>query len=247
MRIGAVIVVGVLAATGCERLLALEPVSHLDAAGDAAERPDAPAIDGAGSDPCTAPFAYYQFENPSALTDSSGNQYDGTVLPPAPGQAMGHQGFAYEFDGSDNVVELGRPVYQVTPLTVSIWFAPKQSDLSQCFINQLTLDAQGNYDDAWQLCLDSGALLLYGPTVYEIGAVTAGAWHHVVLELDGSHALAWLDGSGGSVAFQLNYTNANKITLGADHDATFDAYYAGVLDELKFFDCAVPADQLEGL
>ena len=252
MRIGGAIVLGMLAATGCERLLALDPVKHVDAGGDAAPPADVAPADGSGSATCGAPFAYYEFEDPTALTDSSGNHYDGSVLVPGPTLTPGRQGHAYAFDGTDNVAELDAGVYQVTPLTVSIWFEPASGgiDSVQCFINQLVIDAQGNYADAWQLCLNYGTLELYGngeSSGVSIGTPPLDTWNHAVLELDGSNALAWLDGTGGSASFPVDYTNAIKITLGADHDATLGSYYAGAIDELKFFHCAVPADQLEGL
>ena len=252
MRFAAAIVLGVLAGAGCERLLALDPVSVADAGRDATTPADVAPGDGSGSATCAAPFAYYQFEDPTALTDSSGNHYDGSVLVPGPTLTPGRQGHAYAFDGTDNVAELDAGVYQVTPLTVSIWFEPASGgiDSVQCFINQLVIDNSGNDADAWQLCLNYGTLQLYGSGAlagFSVGTPSLDTWHHAVLELDGSNALAWLDGSGGSAAFPVDYTNATKITLGADQDGTYDAHYAGAVDELEFFHCAVPADQLEGL
>ena len=244
-----IVLLALLAAAGCERLLALEPVNARDAGGDAPPGLDATPGDGSGVNPCSAPFAYYQFENPSYLADSSGNHYDGTLLVPAPIVEAGEQGRAYKFDGTDNVAELDYAVFQVTPLTVSLWFSPTAVTDGACLINQVSKSGSA-YGDAWQLCFQSGDLVMYMEGVALAGgSASADTWQHAVVELDGTPATLWLDGTSSSLAAAPQYDGSSPIVIGADQDSvvSYDAFYGGGIDELEFFHCAVPADQLGNL
>ena len=244
------VLLALLVVAGCERLLVLDPVSLGDAAGDAIAPADVVPGDGSGIDPCRVPFAYYQFENPTYLADASANHYDGTIRAPAPIVEVGEQGHAYKFDGSDNVAELDYTAFQVTPLTVSLWFAATDPTVDSCLIDQVS-HVQTSYADSWQLCLQSGSVVMYmDPNI----AITAGnaatdTWQHAVMEFDGSTASVWLDGSGGSTTAVPIYDGASPIVIGADQDSvvSYNSYYGGGIDELKFFHCAVPADKLGNL
>lgn len=253
MRIGGAIVLGMLAAAGCERLLVLDPVSLDDAGGDAVAPADVAPGDGSGGSgmgPCSTPFAHYEFENPSVLADSSANHYDGVIRSPGPIVEVGEQGRAYELDGTDNVAELDYTVFQVTPLTVSVWLEPSATGEDGCLLDQAAR-SQTTYGASWRLCLQGGQLVLHLDPSTEVlaGSASADTWQHAVVELDGTTASLWLDGSNGSVTATPQYDNSSPIVIGAEQAsaAGYDRFYAGGIDELEFFHCAVPADQLGNL
>lgn len=232
MRFAVPVVLGVIAVTGCEAVLGLHQVTR-------------PPVD-----PCVDPFAHYTF-NGAVPSDVSGNAYKGTVGMPGPSLVEGHAGSAYEFNGTSTVSLAWPDAFQVTPLTVSLWIRPEDTADNECFINQLFATGGSSYDDSWQLCLvrDQLELIGRGDANWMVGAVNQNMWQHIALVLDGSNATVWLNGSASGSAFALTYDTVSPILLGADIDqgSTLVAAYLGAIDELQFFQCAVPAEGLGDL
>lgn len=110
--------------------------------------------------------------------------------------------------------------------TISFWFWADGVTSTQGLVNR---DGLGLLGGSWSIFLQGGSL--YGEVEALLGAatastpVTAGQWHHVVLTLEDSRGVLYLDGLsvGNTASRSLNYwdasLNSQIIYVGVAHGA----------------------------
>ncbi len=237
------LVVGLLALTGCDKLLGLTTIT--------------PAVDASIDAPAAPPRAHYTFEQIGTagpcLHDDTGNRHDGTCLLDAPTLVPGPPGHgnAFALDGNSYItVPYAADLDPTTGLTVAMWVALDGYDATRnidCIINR-PLGTTGQ--DSWQICAyPGGAFGVYGDASANMPGLTTGEWTHVVLVFDGSHTAAWVDG----VLYSLNLTHAPAfdpswgVWIGADAEPDPEVFLTGRIDELYIYDRVLSPDEIGAL
>lgn len=255
MRYAVSVMLGVVAATGCERLLDLNEVHARDASPVMRDVAVDVAADGSAVDPCLV--AWYRFEDPSTMIDETG-RYDGTLEDPPPTVTVGHVGNGYAFDGSASAQITDSAPFQVGPHTVSVWFEPSDVSNTHCLLSQLVRSGTNDLD-VWQLCIDGNYLKVFADpspsSTPQLGPLTAGQWYHATVVLDaGPASRLWLASQGQPVAetplgFTPQWAGSDPLVVGADSDQLpqLKATYSGVMDELKVYSCALSDPKISAL
>lgn len=177
-----------------------------------------------------------------------------------PTPVAGHLGTAMHFDGATTCVSIA-DVGQLGPanLTISIW-ANEDSPLGmrECQVSK-RVDVAGTPYDSWQLETTTTATQESftsnhgGPGNDQItanNAITPGVWHHLVATFDGFNEEIYVDGAlvnnvAGNSA-QLNY-DTNPAIIGCDDNAGFSEHFLGALDELRIYNRALSAAEVQAL
>jgi len=142
----------------------------------------------------------------TTAADSSGTTYDGTLVGGPVWQSSGGKiGGALQFDGANDLVELGslpgfNTEYSTSERSVALWF--RADDISITSRKQVLWEAGGG-THGYSIYLYNG--LLYVATWSDTGttndaylttsAISNNTWHHVALTLSSSSLVGYLDGS----------------------------------------------------
>lgn len=245
----------VLALAGCSGLY------HVD--GDGGLLPDTPR----SLDAHVGGSAYYALDDLHAGSsvcvddDADDHRYPGICdalfgMPHV--DTLGHLGSAFAFDGSAN------EGFRVTPadalatpsqFTVTAWLLA-ETGFEGCPLNRTDSTVPGG--DVWQLCNDADGLHVFNTGV-ATGALHDGiqipwddTWHHVALTWDGGVELLYIDAEvTGAVSVELHQHGSDQYTFGADIDPDgsgqpyADAGFTGSLDEIRMFDRALGAAEIQ--
>src|SRR5262249_46379661 len=79
------------------------------------------------------------------------------------------------------------------------------------------------------------------------GPARSGTWHHIALTRQGVTARLYIAGSenaSGSTAGVTNISNSSKFTVGKND---CPGIYAGEIDELTYYDSAIPASSIAAI
>jgi hypothetical protein len=217
---------------------------------------DAPGAVDVSADALPADLIAY-FPLDGDLTDLVGGPAGTCTTCPTP--VAGHRGMAMHFDGAAACVTIA-DVGQLSPanLTISIW-ANEDSPLGmrECQVSK-RVDVGGTPYDSWQLettatvTEESFTSNHGGPGNDQITAdnvITAGAWHHFVATYDGFNEQIYVDGAlvnGAGNSAQLNY-DTNPAVIGCDDNAGFSEHFLGALDELRIYNRALSAAEVQAL
>ncbi|MDO7136699.1 LamG-like jellyroll fold domain-containing protein [Algibacter lectus] len=152
------------------------------------------------------------------------------------------------FDGVDDYITL--PVVSTFDLTnnmtIEFWMksgvTPEQWD---------TLIAKGDY--SWRIALNTNGTLNFAGSggfgdVSSTVSVIDNTWHHVAATYNGIEATIYIDGSpSGSVAGSgdININNTIAVAIGENLDMP-GRYYTGNLDEVRIWNIARTAEQING-
>lgn len=183
----------------------------------------------------------------TVATDSSGNGYNGALVD-SPVWAAGQFGGGLTLDGVDDGVTTGAAplLDQPTALTIAAWIRhPASSQFRSIF------DKRDGGSDGYDLFLSSTSRLFIrvnGSTLTGATAVDDDAWHHVVGVWDGTSLALYVDGvldaSTSIPATALNTVAAPRL----GHHFSDGAFrFAGTLDEVRVYDRALTASEVDGL
>jgi hypothetical protein len=200
--------------------------------------------------------AYYALEN-DAL-DASGNGLDGTIVgEPVFVEGPAGYGMALDFDGVDDVVELGQ-FDVVGQITLAAWIRADDFEINDARIISKANEWGGN-DHWWMLSTISETSLRFRlktddgqdtATLISDPALEAGAWAHIAASWDGSTMRLYKDGvevasqEKGGTAVAVD--PAVSVAIGSQPSDAFASdpshvakFFDGLIDEVAIYDRAL--------
>jgi hypothetical protein len=198
--------------------------------------------------------AYYAFENDA--NDSSINGLHGTMVGD-PNFVEGQIGMALDFDGTDDVVELGK-FDVVGGITLAAWIKPDDFEINDARIITKAKEWGGD-DHWWMLSTISETSLRFrlktdeGPTTATLisdPALEAGVFTHVAATWDGSMMRIYKDGvevasqekAGTAVAVDPDIS----VAIGSQPSDAFASdpshvvkFFDGLIDDVRIYDRAL--------
>ncbi len=201
--------------------------------------------------------------------DSSGNGHDGTLV----GDPMwrpGKIGGALEFDGTDDVVELGAFDVVGPGITLAAWIKPDDFDINDGRI--ITKANEWLADDHWWMLstiAEAGETRLRfrlktteGQTVPTLiassGVIVTDEWQHVVATWDGTTMRLYLNGEEtGSMAKGGDAVATDpsiKAAIGSQPPDAFatdpsrvNKFFDGFIDDVRLYNGALTQDEIQVL
>jgi hypothetical protein len=235
------------ALAGCDRVFGLgDPYEDARTASDG-DLP--PVADTRPPDDSTQPpqlLAHFSFDED--FEDDTGI-YAGTGVGTGVTLEHGHRGAALTLDGQSCLkIPLAK---SPTAFTIAFWAQPsvlKDSTL----ISRSSASASLNH--SW-LVFETAASGGLGFQIFsdsQVGdtaanAFVAGEWHHYAVSFDGAAMLWWRDGTRilAYAASGIDYGDVTNEYVGCLDGIT--SYFVGQLDELYFFDAALPMTDIAAL
>jgi arabinan endo-1,5-alpha-L-arabinosidase len=199
--------------------------------------------------------AHYRFDG--NLSDASGQREAGTIagaLIDAPGGKIdyvpGISGKAAHFDGASGI-RLPPGLIQGNRYSVAFWFNAEALDaFTPTFFGARDGDHWISFLPIGHAGVGGDAMLWSGTAWYDAGLgmkAQTGRWTHVAFSVDAGQVRVYIDG-------QLRYSGSNfpdvfDATNGAFSLGTnwWDAPYRGSIDELRVYDVALDAAQVQVL
>ncbi|MHC4242943.1 MAG: LamG domain-containing protein [Planctomycetota bacterium] len=213
--------------------------------------------------------AHWRFDETSGTIahDASGNGHDGTITG-EPRWGAGKIGGALEFDGTDNVVELGAFDVVGPGITLAGWLKPNSFGINDGRV--LTkADEWGENNHWWMLSTiaEAGEIRLRfrlkttdgqntTTLIASSGVLEIGEWQHAAATWDGTTMRLYLNGEevgstskgGDAVATDASV----KASIGSQPSEAFatdishiSKYFHGFLDDVRLYDGALTQDEIQ--
>lgn len=209
-----------------------------------------------------SPVAHWKLdeESGSQADDSSGKDLHGTLINfSASPWTSGHIGGGLEFDGSSYITTSWPGITGGASRLCSAWVkttATSGSHIVMAWGTQ-SLDNQARY---WQFGLGNGKIAV-GDTnshIYGTTMIADGQWHHIAAVLDSlaspitSNIKLYVDGVQETISYSFQAgrtinTGGDNLILGARFANGNYAYYQGSLDDVRIYDRALGAFEIQEL
>ncbi len=201
--------------------------------------------------------------------DASGNGHDGTLVG-GPVWGPGKIGGALEFDGTDDVVELGAFDVVGPGITLAAWIKPDDFDINDGRI--ITKANEWLADDHWWMLstiAEGGEIRLRfrlkttdGQAVPTLiagsGPLVTGEWQHVAATWDGTTMRLYLNGEEvGSLAKggdDVATDSSVKVAIGSQPSDAFatdvshiSKFFDGFIDDVRLYSGALSQDEIQVL
>jgi hypothetical protein len=184
------------------------------------------------------------------------------TLPMCPvAQVAGHRSAAMRFDGIDDCVDLVN-TGQMKPaqFTIAIW-ANEDSPLGmrECQVSKRADNTSGQPVNSWQLettatPAQEAFTTFHGGAANDqitsgLSVVRATTWQHIVGTFDGLNERFYVDGvqQNGAGNSSPIYFDGHDIMLGCDDNNGNSEHYQGMLDELRIYNRALSAAEIQAL
>jgi hypothetical protein len=177
--------------------------------------------------------------------DFSGSGNNGTLTNGA-AWASGKLGSALNFNGSNGYVDVGSSVpFDSNNWTLSLW--ADASNVNGTY--QRLLSYYNNGPTIWEIA-GSGALSIVhdGTIDFDMGiTLTNNSWTHIVVTRQGSTIIAYKDGiqTAQNTSFSVTFTNDTSVRIG--YATSFDNPYSGSLDDVRIYNRALSAAEVQAL
>ena len=185
--------------------------------------------------------------------DSSGNGNDGTVIGASFVSGKFDEGLS--FDGINDYVQVDDDdtLSTGTALTVEAWVKPAATPSGLEMVVGKWNDGYREYE----VMLFDGKVRFYayssvpGITYAESSTtLSVDMWYHVAGVYNGSNLQVYINGSpdGSPTAFTASIPNTDaKLTIGAQYwGDVWGRHFTGLIDEVRIWDVALTAEQIEG-
>ena len=201
-------------------------------------------------------LALYQMQSDGGTTnnvpDTCGN-YSGTATSIT--YAAGKFGNAAGFNGSSSVISLGTS----SPLntfggaqTISVWVKP--SSASQEAIIGYRDDNSPYWWNLVEKMSNNTIRFLLGSTgngqfvFNSVGTITLNQWNHIAITVDSTSAKIYINnGTAETLAgTPTSFSNSEPTSIGGDGTTDTD-YFTGQIDQVRIYDSALDATQVESL
>ncbi|MGB5478251.1 MAG: LamG-like jellyroll fold domain-containing protein [Thermoanaerobaculia bacterium] len=212
-------------------------------------------------DPDLGLVAFYSLNEGSGTTvmDASGNGYNGTLV----NGPQWTDGPAIDFDGQNDYLDVGTFDIYGNAVTLAVWL--KADDLANCGTGDCRLisKAIGTAEDDHYFMLSTiqvgtstrlrFRLKTAGVTTTLIatsGNLPEGEWVHAAAVYDGTNMRLYKDGqlvgsTGKSGSLSTNSSVA--VWIGANPDSATDMPWDGIIDEVRFYDRPLSAEDIQAL
>lgn len=200
-----------------------------------------------------APIARYSMDEAPVTAIAGETAEQDAPCGPCPTQIAGKIGNAIQFDGTLRVELPGATLIGLAPFTVAAWIQPDNVNLLMSAISK-PRDVTGLNNTLSLTVGDDGITRYESSVANEIvtfpsgGPDLRGAWHHVAASWDGIRRRLHIDGElAGEMPGAFEDSNL-AIGIGADLDGGTPAiFYAGGMDELRFYDRALTDAEIADL
>jgi prepilin-type N-terminal cleavage/methylation domain-containing protein len=195
-------------------------------------------------------IAHYKMNDADCATveDSAGN-YDGSGTCTAlQAGATADTGTAMSFSGSsDNVVIPNNSIFQTSPLAIAFWMKTTASGFDVVMGNNPPGNGSG-----WLFYINGNKLVVFnsadGSNALESTSdINDNQWHHIIYYIasSGGTNRLYVDGSEEAVSTAASdlFTNSSDTYLGYSA-AGYGSYYAGDLDDVRFYSRALTEDEI---
>ena len=189
-------------------------------------------------------IGYWKFDEASGDTaiDFSGYGNDGK-LGGDPERVEGVIGGALDLDG--DYVAIDGVVDDITSndITLSAWIRTTQPGEG----NVIASNTDSSH--VLQFGIDNGNVWVDdGPDVDFPPAVNDDQWHMITLVMSGSRINVYTDGvQVGTITTSIDITTETRWSIGQEWDSAPSDFYFGMVDEVRFYDSALTADQVQEL
>ena len=189
-------------------------------------------------------IGYWKFDEASGDTaiDFSGYGNDGK-LGGDPERVEGVIGGALDLDG--DYVAIDGVVDDITSndITLSAWIRTTQPGEG----NVIASNTDSSH--VLQFGIDNGNVWVDdGPDIDFPPAINDNQWHMITLVLKGSRISVYTDGvQVGSITTPIDITTETRWSIGQEWDSAPSDFYFGMVDEVRFYDSALTADQVQEL
>jgi sugar lactone lactonase YvrE len=188
--------------------------------------------------------AQWRFDESSgtASLDSSGNGYNGTVMPTGRARVPGIHGLAMPFDGTSNFVSV--PAFSPTTfsegISIEAWVYPTGINQPAIGANSgaCIIDAdEDNGTDGFDLGIRNDGKIWWFPAggqdLYSSGTVPLNTWTHLALTFDGSFTSMYINGVLDSQQLGVPPQVATFVKIGGRGYVT--GYFKGSIDDVRVF------------
>ncbi|WP_406662141.1 LamG-like jellyroll fold domain-containing protein [Methanolobus sp. ZRKC3] len=189
-------------------------------------------------------------ENTGTLASDSIGSHDGTIN--SASWTTGINSSALNFDGSTSYVQVNERIISGYPFTISAWVKTTDSGSDQAIANIADSSHNKKY---YGIYVDSsGKASLMARKTQEkriIGStINDGNWHHVVgVFTSANDRTLYVDGLiNGTDTATVNFdVNVDRWAFGRWTDSTPSNYFDGSIDEVKLWDRALNATEVQQL
>jgi hypothetical protein len=203
---------------------------------------------------------YWKFDDgtsgatPTTATDSSTNGNTGT-LTGSPTWTTGQIGSAVDFDGTDDYITMGdNDLYGPSAdFTIAAWINQDAITTLQCIFCKDTRQVSGE-QFRFSVGESVNGKLRYSAATEEVGGntlLTAGTWYHAVITRSSSSGRLniYLNGvnDGSAATGSVPSAPTSNVKIGSRDNASASEYWNGKIDEVRFYNRALSADEVSQL
>ncbi len=210
--------------------------------------------DEADTDCCNGPAVYIALDegSGSSASDSQNNISAGTISGGT--WASGQIGSALTFNGSTDNINLGNPaLLQITgDMSISMWLKPtnfsaRRNPYAKAYAGEGTITQETNGYLNYYYGTGGGNNSPYQG--FGSGAsLTLNAWNHIVLVRDLTNMqLYWYVNGTQTNQNAATYAEAVASSLNATIGSGYVSNYAGVIDDVQIYNCAISASEVTAL
>jgi hypothetical protein len=203
-------------------------------------------------------IAHWKLDDASGTTasDASGNGYHGTLvnMNPATDWVTGQINGALDFDGSNDCVNIGNSLSNVTNFTVAAWANPSSSGIDRQIVSKgndgsntqwelKTATSAGHVDfRAWRSGVGASGVRTQLP-------LPVGAWTHLVGIYDGTYWRIYWNGLYDSVSTMPGpVATSYNIYIGAvDINGSPGQFWRGLVDDVRIYDRVLTESEIQSL
>lgn len=207
-----------------------------------------------------APLAYFRFDDTGTVAKDETGAHHGTykgAVTHVAGALAAEPSNAALFDGS-SYVDVGDilPYLGNAPFTLEAWASPVAGATEPACLAAKAFapgGLGGSLSEGYTLYLDSGSngvefarfenSIRSGPAA---AGIANGRFTHVVATYDGTNAAIFVDGAvvASKTSGERIATTSTPLTIGAGRGGIY-CYFHGALDEVAFYDVALPAARIK--
>ncbi len=197
-------------------------------------------------------LVYLPFEGGSNSTytkDYSGLNNNGNVSSAIFGRSIGKIGGGYEFDGNDDIIDIGSDYDATESITVMTWIKPQRRQKD----NAKIVTQRNSADDSYVFALqyDSTEVVFFqahdSPVSTTTFNVTNSSWYHLAGTYDGRVTRLFVNGVliDSDLVSPVYSTSTNPITIGARiSGGTIDHEFNGTIDEVKIYNYSLTSTEV---
>jgi len=197
--------------------------------------------------------------------DLSGNGNNGLVMgAQLTDDRIGNQNFAYDFDGIDDIIDIGNhsTLKPQLPITISLWIRPEIQGRNHILTTNYH---NSNYYGVFMLVHNDGSIRTGfgdGGTIgaasnrgkYSTTTINANLWYHIVaiykgptdidIYINGINDGGTYAGTGGAINYDNGSINLGRLDTAASNPPQ---YFNGILDEIIMFSRAISEQEVQKL